>query len=303
MHYCASKLRIREVNKYYRILGDDNVRANEALSSLYEETLRTLGCELNPSKGTCSRAGVKYSSAEVAKRLYLNGIDISPITPGIIKSLLNPALVNSALKELMQSFDNPALPVHVLDHVINYKHRDKCWMLCTNPFDGIIKPGNPGYDDHTEIWADILHENEYNEVMRRFRIMSLVNKAAKLHEDQGGLLGLWARLQTVPQLPLELNKGDMELHSVPQYAMARCQMHILRLLFRALEKLKHPYIFTDNMKFDEVEYMPDPSNPFVDMKDVRHTQAALLVEKVYTFCKAREDVMDLRWRVPPTLKI
>jgi hypothetical protein len=84
MHYSASQHSIKNVNKYYRILGDDNERTHEGLSVTYEDTLHNLGCELNSSKGTLSREGVKYSSAEVAKRLYLNGVDISPLTPGLL---------------------------------------------------------------------------------------------------------------------------------------------------------------------------------------------------------------------------
>jgi hypothetical protein len=43
---------------------------------------------------------------------------------------------------------------------------------------------------------------------------------------------------------------------------------------RACKKLKLKYIFTDNIKFNEVEYMPNRSNPFVDKKDEQNTQAA-----------------------------
>jgi hypothetical protein len=284
-------------------LGDDNVRANEALSSKYEEILHSLGCELNPSKGTCSRKGVVNSSAEVAKRLYLNGIDISPITPGIVNNLVNPALINSALRDLIEIFDDQSLPVHILNNVVPKGKQDKCWMLCTNPFNGVIEPGKPGYDDNNHHWADILEDDEHHEVMRRYRIISLVNKATKLHEDQDGLLGLWVRLQTEPQSPCNNSEGDMELFSVPQYASIKCQKHILKQLFRALYKLKQPYASLGDMALDEVEYMPDPTCPFVDRKDLRTSHATLLVEKVHTFCQAREDVTDLRWTVPPTLKV
>jgi hypothetical protein len=300
MHYSAYKLGISKVNTLYRILGDDNVRANEALSNFYEETLLNLGCELNPSKGTCSNKGVKHSSAEVAKRLYLNGIDISPLTPGFTNKLINPALINSALKDLIITFDNQTLPVHILNNVVKDKQREKCWMLCTNPFNGVIKPGDPGYDEHSDIWADIIEDNEHNEVMRRYRIKSLVDKANKFNESENFLI-TWVRLQSEPQINDKSVGGDMELISAPQYAQAKCQKHMLKQLFRAIVKLREPYAYLGEMALDEVEYLPDPSNPFVDKKDLRSSQATLLVEKVYTFCKAREDVTDLRWNVPPTL--
>jgi hypothetical protein len=302
MHYSAYKIGLANVNNHYRILGDDNVRDNESLSIFYEETLRNLGCELNPYKGTLSRSGVSHSSAEVAKRLYLNGIDISPLTPGIIKDLINPALINNALKDINQIFENPALPVHILNQVVPKNKRDKCWMLCTNPFNGVIKPGEPGYDDHADIWDEILEDNEYNEVMRRYRIKSLVDKANEFNV-KNSLLNTWVRLQAEPQNVVESVEGDMELLSVPPYATSKCQKHILRELFRAIDKLKAPYAYLGDKALEEVEYLPDPNSPFTDRKDLRSTHTTLLVEKVFTFCEAREDVTTLRWNVPPTLKV
>jgi hypothetical protein len=95
----------------------------------------------------------------------------------------------------------------------------------------------------------------------------------------------------------------MELLSVPPYATSKCQKHILRQLFRAIEKLRAPYAYLGDKALEEVEYLPDPNSPFTDRKDLRSTHTTLLVEKVFTFCEAREDVTTLRWNVPPTLKV
>jgi hypothetical protein len=302
MHYCFYKGNVLHPNENYRIIGDDNVTVNKSVSILYKKTLSAIGCELNPYKGTSSEEGNKFSSAEVAKRLYLNGIDVSPLTPGLLNSLVNPRLVNTGLKDLILTFDNPALPVYILDNLIREDKRDLAWMLCTNPFNGSIKPGNPGYDRQAIYWGDF-DDNELYECMRRYRIKSLVDKAAELHSDPGGLLGLWARLQTVPQSSIALLGQNVESESAPQYAMTKSQKHTLKLLFRAIKGLNVPYRNISDMVLSEVEYLPDPTCPFMDMKDLRSTRASLLVEKVYTFLEEKNDIYDLEWKCPPGLNI
>jgi hypothetical protein len=295
MHYSASKHSLKNVNKYYRILGDDNERTHEGLSVTYEETLRSLGCELNPSKGTLSREGVKYSSAEVAKRLYLNGIDISPLTPGLLNMYNNPALINNALKEVVQIFDNQALPVHVLNNVIRKEKRDKCWMLCTNPFNGVIKPGNPGYDDHTEIWGGF-DEESLHLAMIAYRVKNLLDKADEIDRSED-LFMLRFSLKAKPRSMVNSTGGDMELRSAPQYAQHYCKKHMFQLLERTIQKLQYSSIDQQPLEnaaiLDEVEYIQDLRNPFKDSKDLRSTQATLLVEKVYTYLQAGKDAREL----------
>lgn len=303
MDYSAYKCRIRDHFKYYRILGDDNERTDPVLSNFYEKTLLSLGCELNPYKGTCSSVGAEYSGAEVAKRLYLNGVDLSPLTPGLIKSVANLNLLNSSIKNLAELFEDPALPFHVLETIVPKNKRDKAWMLCTNPYDGYFKPGIPGYEEHAYIWSDLTQDDEYIEVYRRFRIKSLVDIATSMHSDPGGLLGEWVRLQTEPQSPVLSGEGDMELNIQPQYASTKCAKHMMKKLFRAIQRLKAPYHLIDDNALGEVEYMPNPKAPFMELKDLRTTRATLLVQKSFDFLEAGEDVYDLRWVVPPSLNL
>lgn len=294
MHYCAYKKSIKNPNKFYRILGDDNERTNKVLSIFYEETLLNLGCELNPYKGTVSRPGIKYSSAEVAKRLYLNGLDISPLTPGLINSLGNPALINNALRDIKQMFNKPELPVHILDNVVRKEKRDKCWMLCTNPYNGIIKPGNPGYDDHSDIWASHLDRDDLYEILNVFRINNLIDKAIEV-DHESDLVFDWVGLQTLPRSNSIPDGGDMELKSAPQYAQHFCRKRMFIQLSRAINKLWYNEIENyDPFILEEVEYMADPRNPFMDSKDLRSTLATLLVEKSYDFLEAGSDVKDLK---------
>jgi hypothetical protein len=248
---------------------------------------------LNPSKGTLSREGAKHSSAEVAKRLYLNGIDISPLTPGLLNQYNNPTLLNNVLGEIMLTFDNQALPAHVLDHIISKKYRERAWILCTNPFNGVIKPGMPGYENYTTIWGDFSEETLHT-CMKGFRLKSLMDKANEIGRSNLQAPGLSLTTESQEIDPLG---GDMELNSAPQYAQEKSQDYLFQLLGETMASV----LYSDTSQQElgcagalyEVEYLHDPGNPFRDSKDLRNTQASLLAEKVYTFLKAGNDVGDL----------
>jgi len=295
MHYCAYKHRIRGVHRYYRILGDDNVRTNEVLSVSYEETLRALGCELNPSKGTLSRAGVLYSSAEVAKRLYLNGIDISPLTPGLLDQYNKPTLINNVVGELMLTFNNQALPAFVLDHIVPKRQRERAWVLCTNPFNGSIKPGIPGYDEHAKEWNDFDTE-ECHIAMVAFRVKSLVDKANEIDRSKD-LYFYGLSVDRKPQNRVNPTGGDKGLNSAPQYAQIESEKYIYGLLTKAIRKLTYAGVDIEPIEnayiLDEVEYLHDMRYPFMDAKDLRVSHATLLAEKVYTYLKAGKSAREL----------
>jgi hypothetical protein len=303
MHYSAYKCRIRGVHKLYRILGDDNERTNEALSVHYEETLRALGCELNPSKGTLSREGVLNSSAEVAKRLYLNGLDISPLTPGLLDQYGKPTLLNNVVGELMLMFENQALPAYVLDHIVSKKQRERAWVLCTNPFNGAIKPGIPGYDSHSKEWTE-LDPEECHIAMVAFRVKSLMDKADEIDRSKD-LFSFKYTLTSKPKNKV-LNQvgGDIGLNSAPQYAQVMSERYLYGLMTKAITKLQYSSVDQQPLEnayiLDEVEYLHDMRNPFMDSKDLKVSQATLLAEKVYTYLKEGRSAMKLLGQIDIT---
>lgn len=300
VHYTAYKCNIKDVNKLYRIIGDDNVITNKVIACYYKETLQQLGCEINPYKSTSTASGAKYSSAEVAKRLYLNGKDYSPITPGIVRNLCKPYLLNDAIKGLQLSFDDTAVPLRVLEAMYPYDNKDrrKALVLLTNPFDGCIKPNMLGYDtkfDHP--WGDWISDDEreqeqFNdelfETIFNIRYQSLMAKVQKVNSDPKGLEGLWVRLQTDPHLDLNQLRGTPECgESHTSYAVLQTAKHIKQKLNEALSNIMlqaNNYSYdklSDGIKLFEVEYIPDPTCPFTDTKDLRSTQASCLIESCY----------------------
>lgn len=71
----------------YAVLGDDIVIANENVAKAYLVIMEQLGVEINLSKSVVSSS----NSCEFAKKLYINGIDMSPLGPkAILQCLSSP---------------------------------------------------------------------------------------------------------------------------------------------------------------------------------------------------------------------
>jgi hypothetical protein len=67
----------------YALLGDDLVIANEAVANEYLILTKELGLEINLSKSLISQRGV----SEFAKRIFRNGIDLSPLPSKLVSTL------------------------------------------------------------------------------------------------------------------------------------------------------------------------------------------------------------------------
>jgi hypothetical protein len=293
VHYSAHKTAQKAISKQYMIIGDDNANTNKVVASHYKETLQQLGCELNPYKGTSSIAGAKYSGAEVAKRLYLNGKDLSPLTPGLVNSLFNPYFVNTTLKELILTFDEtealPALLVNSIMSISNERDKKKIQVFVTNPYDGILKPGKPGYEDFNHPWSDFIsdRENLYDTIFN-IRNNNLMERSQIVGADPKGLSGLWVRLQSEPQLTPNDLEGIAECEAIIQYAHIQCAKHLRQQYYNALSEVMlqaNMYdpdsISEDEIKLTEIEYLPDPTCPFIDRKDLRKTQTSSLIMSCY----------------------
>lgn len=80
VYYCCKKLGLEWETLPYALLGDDIVIGNAAVGELYIETLNSLGVEVSLPK--THKSCVFY---EFAKRLILNGIEISPFPISALK--------------------------------------------------------------------------------------------------------------------------------------------------------------------------------------------------------------------------
>lgn len=289
VNYCSEVIGFKSITENYRIIGDDNIISNEKVSTLYQKVLSDLGCKLNKYKGTRSQQNSEYSSAEVAKRLYCNGINISPLTPGILKDLTSPLLLNSGLEDLLMIYEDHALPCRILSTMIRKDHRERSWLLCLNPINGVIKPGMPGYENYSLYWDESLPPEHYKEVMLQVRRESLINKANLITDERIGPYGSFARMTMRSKLKEDSGHSGNDI--VPHYAQLECRRHILSRMRTTLERIDDACAcnYLDQL-LDEVEYLPDPKNPFMDMKDLRRIHTSLLVETVLLRVKSEKEV-------------
>lgn len=71
-----------KTERFYAVIGDDMAIASKSGTEKYEEVLRVLGMDISKEKSIKSTPG--NNLGEIAKRLFVNGGEISPIPPDIL---------------------------------------------------------------------------------------------------------------------------------------------------------------------------------------------------------------------------
>lgn len=303
VEFCRAK-------RHYRLIGDDVGIADKHSASLYEDVIQRLGVEVNPYKGTKSEQGALWSSAEIAKRLYLNGEDISPLTPGLILSLRNRYLCLEGIRELEQRFDTGTLPRQCIEfHFPKGESRDYVWLLASNPLTGLIKPSDEGYEELTD-WIDF-DEDELRLTFKLIRLRNLANQAMEYYNSTmptGTYLASWASLAAGYLDVQYFTGGDWQLPTIQPEAQVLARRELLVSLFKGLEHLAEidPYTDTELLELEAVEYLPDPDNPFLDQKDLRKIRMSSLVHKLYLHMSdVNSDTTTLQddIEIPPYLSV
>jgi len=303
VEYCRSK-------RKYRLIGDDVAIADKHSASLYNCVIQRLGVEVNPYKGTKSEQGSFHSSAEIAKRIYLNGKDLTPLTPGKILSLRNRYLCLEGIRELKQRFDNRALPRQCIEfHFPKGEVRDYVWCLVSNPLTGLIKPSDEGYEEFTG-WAGF-DEDELRLTFKLIRLRNLANQAMKYYEETmptGTYLSSWASL-AAGYLDVQYFTGkDWQLPAIQPEAQVLARRELLVMLFKGLETLAEidPYTDKELLELQAVEFLPDPDSPFTDLKDLRKIRMSSLVHKLYLHmsdCESNTATLQDDIEIPPYLSV
>jgi hypothetical protein len=178
VEYCANAVGKTAIKHSYRLIGDDNIITDEKTANKYQEVLKGLGLTINLGKTVCSPEASDYSGAEVAKQLYLNGICLTPLTPGFIRNLKKPYMFNTCLGVLRnryEFFGPKTLPMLINGLFRKEKIRRLVWLLGTNPVNGNIKPSDEGYDINCPWEAE--KSAKYLEDYRKIVIDSLIDQA------------------------------------------------------------------------------------------------------------------------------
>lgn len=82
----------------YALLGDDIVIADESVAKAYLRIMKDLGVEINLSKSVISSS----NSCEFAKKLFIEGIDLSPLGP---KAVLQGVISPRNLRDVMLNYN------------------------------------------------------------------------------------------------------------------------------------------------------------------------------------------------------
>lgn len=313
VEYCGRN--IKDIKSKYKMIGDDIIICDEILSQEYIKVMDALNVSINYNKTVTSPMNAKHSAAEVAKQLFLNGEVLTPVTPGLMRSLKNPWLFNSTMNVLMDRYSLSGNHARLIDVLFtSEKYKQLVWSLVTNPIDGAFcrmefnPPVKVAYANaFKQQWAAFSVE----EVRTRFkliRLRRLSKQAMKLYSRPlGGYLTSWASLAAGYLDVQNFTGGDWQHCELTLEANVLSRHWILRALFKELEKMSEIDVYLDDMDvtiLKEIEYIPDPDNPFKELKDVRESLKSSLIMETLESLQS-EDCSTIRddIEVPPYLSI
>jgi hypothetical protein len=269
VEYCRSK-------RKYRLIGDDVGITDKHSANLYLDVISRLGVETNPGKGTLSHEGSLYSSAEIAKRLYLNGHDLTPLTPGLMLSLRNRYLCLEGIRELKQRFNDPTLPRQIINHFFPKEEREFIWCLVCNPLTGAVKPSEEGYDMFTG-W-DSFDIGDLRLTLQEIRCERITQEIEKEYLKFGSAL-----ISGTPDFSIDFS-GDLwtSTTTMPD-AIKYAHQRLLGEYLTTWERVATIDVYDDEqlLTLEAVEYLPNPENPFMDSKDVRKSRMSSLIYDLY----------------------
>jgi hypothetical protein len=200
--------------KDYVVIGDDVTIFNDNVADEYEVFLKTFNIQISEAKSL--RSGGNPSSAEIAKRLFINGNEISPIPYDAIESaiknyLLFPNLIKLCSErdvKLDITFQEPVQSA--LLEVFKRSTTNKILTLLSSPISGL--PKGISRNMWEEVDESLIHST-FNEVRKNF----IASKAKDLYQNE---------LSSIPDMgvlgeALESSNGPDLLNLHPLFVLLR----------------------------------------------------------------------------------
>jgi hypothetical protein len=268
VEYCAYKARARNPKSLYRLIGDDVIITDRATAVNYKRIMEGLGLTINSSKTVIVPSASDKTGAEVAKMLFLNGRNITPLTPGFTRDLSRPYSFNMSMKTLINRYNlGSEYPSMIIDLLFrNRKAKRLCWLLSSDPLDGVIKPSHEGYELLSPwMLKDIELAREVNAILR----------LPKLQE-------------AIDALVIDLNESLPETSGKPWTSLtppSRAMpfvMQEIRSFANEIYSTLNPNILTGIQELvDLVPYIPDPSTPYRSGMEMKCRTLASFKEQLF----------------------
>lgn len=267
----AAKLagyRPRKAANLYRLIGDDVIITEELTSQYYQNIMTSLGLVINKGKTVESLPSQPHSCAEVAKQLYLNGTCLSPLTPGIVRDLRKPHMFNACFGILSDRYDfisSDLPPILINELYPKIQKRKLVCLLASNPINGVIKPGKPGYD--LSNWKD-LDLNLARDLYLDYRIEAIINASITMSADS---------IQTFNVIG-DLWEGSTQTH--PR-AVTWVVTQLKQPLSEAFERIQFAFDSESKAKtLDEIAYIPDPSQPYRSRRELKLQRQSQIIVRI-----------------------
>jgi hypothetical protein len=232
------------------------VISDQRIAQEYKVQLKALGLKVKPTSTFECPSKSEKSGGEVAKQLFLNGINLTPLTPGFIDDLKFPYMLNAYMGELKFRYNiSPTAPANLIDGLFKRKRdRYKAWLHCSNPWNGSITPIDIGYDENSP-WKE--------------RILDLSNPLM-------GMI-LQETIQDNARTILDRTKGTKANgeHQL-NWAELQASENLLVKLKSKLKELLYTKLPSDRIP-RLVDYLPDPLSPFkVKRRQIGSSESKLL---------------------------
>jgi hypothetical protein len=269
VEYSAYQAGTKLIKDKYRLIGDDVIITDQRTAKLYQENMSALGVDINLDKTVSSLQNANKSCAEVAKQLYLNGRNLTPLTPGFIRDLKKPYMFNTCMEVLNERYNiqDTITPSVIIKNLFPKKKSfEKTWLLSSDPINGIIEPSFEGYEKYSP-WAD-RDIGLAKEVRAIAQLPTLQEQARKLVED--------ITIDDQTDSGISTDRSTHESRAIP-YVIA----NIKELILETERSLFPTNLQTIQEILDSFSYMPDPMIPFMERKELKCKRLASFKELIF----------------------
>lgn len=275
---------------FYAMIGDDMGMSSEEGAKRYKDFMTSIGVSINDSKSLIPYRGNKV--AEIAKRQFSAGIEISPIPPRVLvestKSLEGLLEFLQVLASRTGKFQDLSEleRINILRLVRNNKEFDTdkfqvtltCPLVKYNPFGIYIELLGPLVKEVTSKWNTSMPVQTYQHEMERYILdiaVNAINNNPLTLESLGIIKSPGAsQSQSFPLIESYLKIRSEDLKRL----LRESQAH------QGSDDWDDDHVTSPESVYEEIVSGPDPNSPkdFMEKRRIRRKQTIDLLYKYYS---------------------